>query len=1211
MFRSKRYFIFPAIVLSSVMYAHAAPVLLGDAPALDVVTVKPNIMFTLDTSGSMQELAVPDAMTNNVGLFCFRNHIANPLYFNPGVVANGALWPFAAAPIYEPPRHYNAATNTVTILPDVAYVAAPWDGFNTGATYRDDFVTNGTLANRTAPLDLRTRFRHDYEYSSTFGPGLNTEGSGHYYRYRATNAVAPTPGVCHADAAYERVDVSLAPADVQQNFANWFSYYRSRMQAMKTAAGIAFSNLDNGFRVGFHNIHNTAGSFLNVLDFDSAHRQTWYDRFYVSVPANATPTRAATARIGEYFRSPATSGLAGAIDPIQFSCQGNFHIVSTDGYWNETTNVGPGNTDDTIVNNAATLPSAIPGFTKGAAWPPLYRQSTAALAGTAINTNTMSDIATHYWATDLRGLPNNVPRSGGSLTDSQGDPANWQHVVLFGVSIAARGTLPYDKPRKPSNVKINATLTTHEAVLASFTTETERTLYRIEHGLSNWPTVGTAPSNVPWPTGVARWPHPTNNTPSAIDDLWHATVNARGNFFNVNSAQELGTALYEALSDIASRSATAAGAGLADANLGAASDNAAYVPGYLSGKWTGELSAKLLDPATGKVLTTTNALTGQQEEVVRWRHAAILDAQVQAGGSGLGWDTNRKILTASAGSAVPFRFASLSTAQKGALGATATEQAAVLRYLRGERTNEDQNAAGSLRFRQRDTLLGDIVTSEPRAVAVPFEKYSDNYNPKYAAFKTTHATRKPMVYFGANDGFIHAVNGETAAGAPNAGKEMFAYMPSQLLRTDASGIAALRFKPIDPLPNRFQHRFYVDGLAFHRDVDFSRTTQNPASPTPVPLSGVEPDWRTVYITGLGKGGTSYVALDITTAPTGTETEADFITTKKLLWEFTDPDMGFSYGKAAIVKTARYGWVALLPSGYNNITGPNAGKGIVFVVDIKTGTLLHKFITPTGSASDPIGMAHLDAFVPDITDYSASDIYAGDLFGNLWRFDISSNLPYAASGVKFAELRNAANQIQPITANPVPYVDPLSGKRYVGVGTGKLLAAADLTDLTRHALYNIHDGDAYTPKSVGLPITRADLDAVVRTTDKPNLPVSSKGWYQDMRPDGERIVKEILAQFGVIIAISIAPSTDPCNRGGVGTAYARSAATANNLITGGTPWVGGSASDVPIVGARAISTSNGKPVVQIVGGDGKIDSISSLTFPGGFKGTVVNYREFID
>jgi type IV pilus assembly protein PilY1 len=1126
-------------LIGSSISAFAAPVVIADSPPLDINTVKPNLMFTLDTSGSMSEVSVPDPFAANEGRNCFKSFDANPLYFNP-------------AETYQLPKSHNGASNTTTTLPDINYNDAPWDGFNTNATYRDDIAVAGTFVNTTARLDLRTRFRPDFKYDQT-NPS-QPRGDGYYMLYTGAVPVKPVPGNCYPDASYTRVSINLATPAVQNSFARWFTYYRSRMQAMKSAAGLAFGDLETTtFRVGFHNIWNTNGSFLNVLDFTGNHRQDWYTRFYASVPNNATPLRAATIRVGEYFRTGVMPGVAGSVDPVQQSCQPNFHLLSTDGYWNEPNPAFvPGNVDNVV----PALPSTITGFTTGAPWPRPYRENPAAPVAPAINSPTLADIATYYWATNLRpAFPvKNVP------TSTQ-DPADWQHVVMSGIAIAARGDLPYDTANSAIAAQTIADLT----------------------------------------AGTRVWPHPTNLQPSAIDDLWHASVNSRGTFYNVNSAKDLSTALSAALADFSSRSASASGAALANANLSTTS--IAYVPSYKTGEWTGDLVARSIDAKTG--LATADL----------WSHAVKLDAQ--AGGTG--WNTSRKLLTRANGNVVPFSLGSLTTAQAAALGSplvvapfAASEQQSILNYLRGDRSNEDQTAAASFKFRARAKLLGDITFSEPRAVAEPIETYSDANNPGYQAFRTAKANRTPMVYFGANDGFFHAVNGQAPGpSAPNAGNEMYAYMPSQLLRSGPTGIAALTYRLIDPPPKKFNHKYYVDGTPFSRDVDFSRTSQSATSPTPT--SAAAADWRTVLIAGLGKGGTSYIALDVTTPPTGTESEAALAASERILWEFTDADMGLTYGKPAIVKTARYGWVALLPGGYNNISGPNPGKGIVYVVDVKTGTLLHKFITPDGDTSNPLGLAHLDAFVTDSRDYTATEIYAGDLEGNVWRFDISVTTPYSKTGIKFAQLTDGAGNKQPMTTYPLPYADPATGRRFVAIGTGKLLSVADLADRSQQTFYNLRDGSVFEPSSTGLPLTRSVLSAVARTDNAVDLPDTIKGWYTDLVSTstiGERITKEAVAIFGVVTATSIQPSNDVCSRGGTGTFYARDVTSANDVIPGAATFIGGAPGEPPIVGVRAVKGDDGKVTIQLLTGGGTIRTVD-IPLPGGFQGNVVNYREIIE
>ncbi len=1130
------------LLLSCSFGANAALTVLEDKPPLTVSTIKPNFMFTLDNSGSMQSTYVPDGMDANFGRRCFKNNIANALYFDPTAS-------------YPAPKSYIGATDTTIDFPDVPFNAAPWDGFNLTATWRDN--TGGGWFNTTAPLDLNSAFRANYEYNSGT-QASDARQKAYYARYTAATPVIPVSGTCYPDASYTIVDVTLELAAVKQSFANWFSYYRARMLAIKSAAGTAFSDLNkNDFRVGFHTINNFGANYLNVLDFSGMNRENWYKRFYAMSPRGATPSRASHIRIGEYFRgNGAAVGLPAAIDPIQQSCQLNYHFLSTDGYWNEPNPAfTPGNQDDIV----PVLPSVVAGLTSGVAWPKLYRESPVAATGSEIKVPTMSDIATYYWATDLRpAMLNNVPTS-------VADPANWQHLSLYGISIAARGTLPYSF----SNSAITA------QTIADIT------------NIAN-PLV---------------WPNPINNSPSAIDDLWHATVNSRGLFFNVDSAGQLAQAVSSALADAASRSGTAAGAALGNANLAAGgADNLVYVPSYKSG-WTGELVAKRLDINTGLIIGSDV-----------WKHSDVLGLQL----AGTGWDSSRKLLTMANGIAVPLRLGALTNLQKTSLGSPLvlaprliSEQQAVLNYLRGDKFNEDQSAATSFKFRQRATRLGDIINSEPVAVTTASDIYADTYNPDYQAFKATILARTPMVYFGANDGFLHAVNGE--ASGVNAGKEVWAYMPSFLFRADETGVAALTYKPTDLAPKKFAHHYYVDGILATRDVDFKRTSQVAASPTPVPTPATATDWHTVLITGLGKGGKGYAALDITAPPAMSSTESALASSSKVLWEFTDPDMGFTYGKPIIMKTRRFGWVVALAGGYNNISGTYAGQGIVYIVDVKTGVLLHKFITPEGSATSPSGLAHIEGFVPDYTDFFATELYGSDLLGNVWRFDISDTTPYATAGVKFAQLRDSSNQLQPITTAPIPYADPITGTRFVAVGTGKLLNVADLTDFQRQTIYNFRDGNVSTPKTSGLPLNRGSLAEVALTTIVANLTSASDGWFQDfVAGSGERVVKRPQSFLGQLSIFTLTPSNDPCDADAFGTEYARNGLTGNSVIDplGLTSFEGGTPGSPLFVGDRIIKTADGKYQQQRLDGKGGVTT-SKIVFPTGFQGKVVNYREIIE
>ena len=131
---------------------------------------------------------------------------------------------------------------------------------------------------------------------------------------------------------------SCTYAEEMTNYANWYTYYRSRMQMMKTAASYAFAGVSEKFRIGYFTLNNgSATDFINVAAFDGAQRHAWYQKFFYAKPFGETPLRTGLANAGKYYANKlgALNGVT-AVDPMQYSCQQNYTILSTDGYWNDT-----------------------------------------------------------------------------------------------------------------------------------------------------------------------------------------------------------------------------------------------------------------------------------------------------------------------------------------------------------------------------------------------------------------------------------------------------------------------------------------------------------------------------------------------------------------------------------------------------------------------------------------------------------------------------------------------------------------------------------------------------------------------------------------------------------------------------------------------------------------------------------------------------------
>lgn len=625
---------------------------------------------------------------------------------------------------------------------------------------------------------------------------------------------------------------------------------------------------------------------------------------------------------------------------------------------------------------------------------------------------------------------------------------------------------------------------------------------------------------------------------------------------------------------------------------------------------------------------------------VPWHAQLQLDTLTQAV-AGTGWNTGRRILTMNTATKAPapFRYLSLSPAQQAALNGDST----LLNYLRGDKSNE------TTKFRARIHILGDIVDSQAVLIqGATSPSYTETANPGYTAFSTSVASRQPVVYVGANDGMLHAFEGDflnptTANPVTGGGSELFAYVPSLLFQgpngtPSVDGLAALaNLNGVST--NNYSHHFYVDQTPQVSDVDFTLTGNGGTTPVSTTATA---NWHTLLVGGLGKGGKGIYALDVTTVPAAVNTttsvadEAALIigNNKKVLWEFTDADMGYSYGAPLIVKTRKYGWVVVATSGYNNTASGQDGHGVLYIINVQTGALIQKIDTGVGTTTSPAGLTQATGYTQDVSDGTIDQIYAGDLLGNVWRFDLSE--PAVSGGVGtgpypsptlFATLKDPSGAVQPITTAPRVETDidstGLGTLRWVFVGTGQFLSTSDLTSTQQQTMYALRDGTGSTPATAGLPRSRtaaAPYNLVPNPLTAPlALTDSSTGWYYDLPGTAgssggtERIVVNPDSAAGVpIIAwASITPSSDPCSL--LGSIYAVDFSTGQTVIYG-------TGSTTTLVSSINTGTAtNGAQVVQLPNGTysilygqtGASPATANIKQPGGGNYLYrVNWREIL-
>ncbi len=436
---------------------------------------------------------------------------------------------------------------------------------------------------------------------------------------------------------------------------------------------------------------------------------------------------------------------------------------------------------------------------------------------------------------------------------------------------------------------------------------------------------------------------------------------------------------------------------------------------------------------------------------------------------------------------------------------------ALVNFLRGDRSNE-----GTF-FRTRKHVLGDIVSSEARYVKTPLFEYTDAGYSDYKS-STLVTTRASAVYVASNDGMLHAFNAET-------GKELWAYVP-EIVLPQLYRLADFNYSQ--------NHQYYVDGTPEVGDVC-------PSAPS-TPCSGAQ--WKTIIVGGLNRGGKGYYALDVTDPANPV-----------LLWEFTNANMGYSYGNPRITKLKTGQWVVLLTSGYNN---PD-GVGRLFVVDAYSGALIRTISTSAGSAGTPSGLARISAYSTTAdTNNTTSAVYGGDMLGNLWRFDINGDIGAAGYDAQLlVTFLDSLGGRQPVTAKPV--VTTVDSMPVVYVGTGSYLGVSDVGSTQSQTMYGVKDKfDATTysnPRANGSGFVAQTLVAATCGAEGTCTPGESirkitspagvtwstdNGWYVDFLTPGERANTDPALALGTLAFTTNTPnnaSVEPCGEAGPDTSAA--------------------------------------------------------------------------
>ncbi|MFK7795142.1 MAG: pilus assembly protein [Gammaproteobacteria bacterium] len=902
------------------------------------------------------------------------------------------------------------------------------------------------------------------------------------------------------------------------NFANWFTYHRSRHLRAKSLLGEYVAS-ESGTRIGLVNFRgndNLPVEEMNASIIDDGAKRTLLDALYSTVPnllsslvnpAEDSPLADRYQQTRNYLACENNDVFPNNIecpaeDAPAGTCQANNIIVATDGFYDRITGIA--NNDIEGSGPPVTLQLRNGPFDGGD-----FRDEFA---------NTIADIAISFYENDLQPtLPNEVVPETAEVNISDLDEGDrlHQHIKTHIVTI---------QPSLAPEVNVEIEIP-------------------------------------PWEND------PATNDLGLLENLVHAAFNARGQYIDiVNTSNDLSAVVQDLVRTITSGVGSTTPVAI---NTQATSANVVlYRTFFDSFSNSGDLVAQEI------IINDDGSLNIDSDDTPEflWSAAEQLDRLIEDDGSN---NAQRNIITYSnqANDGIEFDFDQLDPSQQELLSdprpfpeVNLGEDRLI--YLRGGLVEREGTSFENNEFRIRpetDSTIGTnaegnqvvhnaklgtianaapIFVGQPQAVGRFGGAWPSDEGQTYFDFQTSQAGRDASILVAANDGMFHVFNAET-------GNERYAYIPSFVFEN----LSQLT------LPE-YQHQFFVDSTPSVEDAYIRATPGGSLS------------WNTIVVGGLGAGGRGFYALNVT------DDAPEDIPSDQVLWEFgpeDDPDanadgsisdLGFSFGRPLIaMSNANDGdeqrWIAIFGNGYNS-TSPD-GEAVIYALFIDRGIDgsweqngdLVKINTGIEGIDRPNGIADVRGIDTD-GNGTVDRLYAGDLEGNLHVVNISSSTPndWALNSNRFILLKATGpdGNKQPITTRPIAVNNESGDGVIVIVATGSYFATSDAIDTNIQSIYGVEDSTAEND-AVGTRVqinnlTKQELEnnlfvdealgisLDVRTVSA-NLPeVGDQGWFIDFDVEningsgiefpGEKAVRELQLRNDILFVNTLIPQELSCN-----------------------------------------------------------------------------------
>jgi type IV pilus assembly protein PilY1 len=458
-----------------------------------------------------------------------------------------------------------------------------------------------------------------------------------------------------------------------------------------------------------------------------------------------------------------------------------------------------------------------------------------------------------------------------------------------------------------------------------------------------------------------------------------------------------------------------------------------------------------------------------------------------------------------------------------------------LRSRGGVVTNTDPSAGGFLNVTSGSVVNSTLAVQGLQDFGHAAFPGTMTESASYSAYVASKKLKPSILYFGSNEGMLHAVQ----TGGASRGREQWAFIPRAVQRYLS------RFSS-----DSYSHRYTVDGPITVADY-------------------YDGGWKTVLVGTTGAGARSVYAIDVTSP-----------LSPRFLWEVDGNDiaaLGHVLATPTVVRDTSGKWVVVVGNGYESSSQITAA-GAVVIIELTKATPPsvppHHVITATGVLAKN-GFSSPAILSPT---GSARNGWVGDLEGNVWRLKLSGAYNTWSLGTKLFEAAYGTKR-QPITSRPSVIASPVGGN-IVLFGTGKFFEVTDPTSLDVQTFYSVYD-DGSTK------VAKNDLTKIKVTTSAGSRFLAldgaekERGYFVDFlegsTPRGERIVAGPSVVFGIAAFNTIQTNVaDVCQPG----------------LSGSTMFIQADSGDAP---DESFFGETGKAGVV---GPGSLTGVTALTTPTG-------------